>query len=42
MITKHELMMRIINLEDMIHDTELNIKRLDRQLKKLAKPQKEK
>lgn len=42
MITKHDLLMRIINLEDMIHETELNIKRLDRQVKKLTKPQKDK
>lgn len=42
MITKRELLMRIINLEDLYHDSEDRFKKLERQIKKLEKPAKEK
>lgn len=40
MITRHELLMRIINLEDLHYENEQKIKKLEKQVKALEKPKK--
>ena len=40
MISKHQLMMRIINLEDIQYNNELAIKKLEKRIKDLEKPKK--
>lgn len=42
MITRHELLMRIINLEDLHYENEQKIKKLETKIKALEKPKKEK
>lgn len=42
MISKHQLMMRIINLEELHYENELKIKKLEAKIKTLEKPKKEK
>lgn len=40
MISKHQLMMRIINLEDIQYNNELALKKLEKRIKDLEKPKK--
>lgn len=40
MISRHELLMRIINLEDLHYENEQKIKKLEKQVKTLEKPKK--
>ena len=40
MITRHELLMRIINLEDLHYENEQKIKKLEAKVKALEKPKK--
>ena len=42
MITRHELLMRIINLEDLHYENEQKIKKLEKKVNALEKPKKEK
>ena len=42
MITKHELLMRIVNLEDLHYENVQKIKKLEAKVKALEKPKKEK
>lgn len=42
MISRHQIMMRIINLEDLHYENEQKIKKLETKIKSLEKPKKEK